>query len=265
MAASAHSQSPAAAAKHNQSDARRKVASTTDPLPFDLLAQARSVRRGGFSLMPLRSDAYTSANNLNMTAAAAGSAPAVLGSGTVGKISLWIDTLPSGNTTLGDSIITQSGGNIGIGLITPASKLTVQGMIETTLGGYKFPDGTIQTTAAVSGLQSVFHDATLQGNGTSGSPLGVAVPLNLTGSGSSSVLNVSHTDGGIGVAVEGSVHVRAADNSLAGFASLGVQAIGGSASVGGGGEGVNAIGGDGILGGNGVNAIGCNSSGGRPE
>ncbi|HEV8482539.1 MAG TPA: hypothetical protein VGV87_03185, partial [Blastocatellia bacterium] len=164
-----------------------------------------------------------------------------------------------------DSIITQSGGNIGIGLITPASKLTVQGMIETTLGGYKFPDGTIQTTAAVSGLQSVFHDATLQGNGTSGSPLGVAVPLNLTGSGSSSVLNVSHTDGGIGVAVEGSVHVRAADNSLAGFAGLGVQAIGGSASVGGVSEGVNAIGGDGILGGNGVNAIGCNSSGGRPE
>jgi hypothetical protein len=46
-------------------------------------------------------------------------------------------------------------------------------MIATTLGGYKFPDGTIQATAAVSGLERVFHDATLTGDGTSRSPLGV--------------------------------------------------------------------------------------------
>ena len=45
-------------------------------------------------------------------------------------------------------------------------------MIETTLGGYKFPDGTVQTTAALS---SIFHDASLMGNGTSESPLGIAI------------------------------------------------------------------------------------------
>jgi len=44
------------------------------------------------------------------------------------------------------------GGNIGIGTTTPGQKLTVAGIIETTSGGYKFPDGTTQTTASTSGL-----------------------------------------------------------------------------------------------------------------
>src|SRR5262249_4038702 len=43
--------------------------------------------------------------------------------------------------------------------------------IETTQGGYKFPDGTIQTTAAIT---SIFHDASLTGVGTVASPLGIA-------------------------------------------------------------------------------------------
>ncbi|MFA4844749.1 MAG: hypothetical protein WC632_07385, partial [Candidatus Margulisiibacteriota bacterium] len=44
-----------------------------------------------------------------------------------------------------------SGGKVGIGTTTPASKLTVAGTIETTVGGIKFPDTTIQTTAATPG------------------------------------------------------------------------------------------------------------------
>jgi hypothetical protein len=39
-------------------------------------------------------------------------------------------------------------GNVGIGTASPAEKLTVVGTIESTSGGIKFPDGTIQTTAA---------------------------------------------------------------------------------------------------------------------
>ncbi len=38
-------------------------------------------------------------------------------------------------------------GNIGIGTINPMSKLEVNGMIHSTSEGFKFPDGTIQTTA----------------------------------------------------------------------------------------------------------------------
>ena len=47
-----------------------------------------------------------------------------------------------------DIILAVGGGNVGIRTGNPASPLTVDGVIETTQGGVKFPDGTIQTTAA---------------------------------------------------------------------------------------------------------------------
>ncbi|WP_415062967.1 hypothetical protein [Bdellovibrio sp.] len=43
-----------------------------------------------------------------------------------------------------------TGGNVGIGTNTPGQKLTVSGVIESTTGGLKFPDGTVQTTAATA-------------------------------------------------------------------------------------------------------------------
>jgi hypothetical protein len=95
----------------------------------------------------------------------------VTGSGISGQLPKWAGN-SSTSYVLTDSIITEDKtGKIGIGTIAPTSKLTVQGMIETTLGGYKFPDGTVQTTA---GIALVTHDATLAGNGTPGSPLGIA-------------------------------------------------------------------------------------------
>jgi hypothetical protein len=116
-----------------------------------------------------------------ITTQAGGSSP-VTGSGTPDRLVKWTGS-SSTSYTVGDSIITEDKfGKVGIGTPAPTSKLTVQGMIETTLGGYKFPDGTIQTTAAVSGLSQVFHNATLKGDGTAASPLGIAVPLNLNGS-----------------------------------------------------------------------------------
>jgi hypothetical protein len=43
-------------------------------------------------------------------------------------------------------------GNVGIGTTSPGEKLTVTGTIESTTGGIKFPDGTLQTTAAEGGV-----------------------------------------------------------------------------------------------------------------
>jgi hypothetical protein len=41
-------------------------------------------------------------------------------------------------------------GNVGIGTASPAQKLSVVGVIESTTGGVKFPDGTTQTSAGMS-------------------------------------------------------------------------------------------------------------------
>src|SRR5215470_1707911 len=69
-------------------------------------------------------------------------------------------------------------GRIGINATMPTSPLTVNGVVETVgpQGGIKFPDGTVQQTAASS---TIVRDNTLKGTGTQASPLGVAVPLKL--------------------------------------------------------------------------------------
>ena len=109
--------------------------------------------------------------NKNQTVTPAASSP-VEGSGTVGRLSKWVGVSGTSTYVLGDSnIFEDKYGKVGIGTTAPTSLLTVQGMIEITLGGLKFPDGTVQTTAALS---TIFHDASLMGNGTQASPLGIA-------------------------------------------------------------------------------------------
>jgi len=97
--------------------------------------------------------------------------------GTPGRIPMF-----TGSDFLADSVIWQDfNSRIGIGTQRPgAALLTVAGQIETTSGGIKFPNGTVQTTSAAGALFQVNHNATLTGNGTEGSPLGVNIPaLNL--------------------------------------------------------------------------------------
>jgi len=58
-----------------------------------------------------------------------------------GANALW---LGSGN----EDIVMIRNGLVGIGVQATASKLTVAGTVESTSGGFKFPDGSVQTTAA---------------------------------------------------------------------------------------------------------------------
>lgn len=193
----------------------------------------------------------------------------VAGSGTPGQVTKWTGVSGENTFTVGDSIITETKfGLIGIGTTAPSSKLSVFGTIESLNGGFKFPDGTVQTSAGVS---SIFRDATLIGNGTAGSPLGIApggvgnlqlgngavngrkiaVPLSLSGATTDpdAVLSVTNTSDNI---LDPGAAIHATGGAGFGTGGAGVVATGGKGSNTGG-AGIRAFGNTGsFIGGDGV-------------
>src|SRR5262245_10650677 len=181
----------------------------------------------------------------------------VVGSGTLGRITKWTG-FGGSNSLIGDtSLFEDKLGNVGIGTDAPTSRFTVAGIIETTLGGYKFPDGTIQTTALSSGdvvrsLNGLKGDVGLFGVGNitiNNIPpnlltVDVRVPLVLSGS-AASLIVATNTGKGNGVSA------RRGDNS-AGAPGSGAAARG---------ENCNGCGTFDVPPGNGVVARGgdCNS------
>lgn len=59
-------------------------------------------------------------------------------------------------------------GNVGIGTLTPSQKLSVAGVIESQSGGYRFPDASVQMTAAFGDITGVAANEGLTGGGLSG-------------------------------------------------------------------------------------------------
>ena len=72
--------------------------------------------------------------------------------GTTNKVTRWLDA-----NTLGVGAIFDDGASVGIGTSSPGATLEVAGTISSTSGGFKFPDGTIQTGAVPAGVIVMWH------------------------------------------------------------------------------------------------------------
>ncbi len=84
-------------------------------------------------------------------------------------------------------------GNVGIGTNSPNEKLSVAGTVESTSGGFKFPDGSVQATAATVGQNNNAGDPTAavgggQNNTASGTTSTVAGGSSNTASGQSAAV-----------------------------------------------------------------------------
>jgi trimeric autotransporter adhesin len=84
----------------------------------------------------------------------------------VGDVSLFVSTSNTSFPSL-PVFTALSNGHMGVGLPTPTEALSVAGTIQSTTGGFMFPDATVQTTASL--LTGVTAGSGLSGGGKSGS------------------------------------------------------------------------------------------------
>jgi hypothetical protein len=80
---------------------------------------------------------------------------------------LQFTTTPLGSGTWLERMRIDPAGRVGIGTPTPGQLLSVAGVVESTSGGFRFPDGTTQATAATSGAtNNAFGTSSLRSNTT---------------------------------------------------------------------------------------------------
>ncbi len=96
-------------------------------------------------------------------------------------------------------------GNFGIGVTNPSQKLEVAGQIFSNTGGFRFPDNTVQTTAAVTatGANFIQNQATPQASSSFNITGTGTIGGNATVAGTSTVTGNSYVNGALGVVLNG--------------------------------------------------------------
>jgi hypothetical protein len=157
-----------------------------------------------------------------------------------------VEAYNDGTSTPLQLLLNPLGGNVGVGTTAPGQKLSVAGTIESTTGGFKFPDATTQATAGISQTTADTRYAQLGAANTFTGNVTISNDLTATTSN-----NATAT-------------VTGSNTATSGFNAIGVEGLSASSS-GIGVEGVNSSGGFGVLGqsssGNGVYGQSSNGNG----
>jgi hypothetical protein len=129
----------------------------------------------------------------------------------------------SGAAVANKSFVMSSAGNFGIGITAPAQKLSVAGVIQSTTGGFKFPDSTVQTTASLGGSVSSVGS----GLGLTGGPITSSgtLAINTAVVPQLGVINTFTTDQNI----VGNLNLTAATSTISAFGGTFVGSGGGVA------------------------------------
>ncbi|GAB4316561.1 MAG: hypothetical protein Kow0074_04560 [Candidatus Zixiibacteriota bacterium] len=169
---------------------------------------------------------------------------------------VWADSSDTMSSTGPNQFLIGASGGVGIGTDSPTEQLEVNGVIYSSAGGFRFPDNTVQTTAAGAsasgwndlGMIVVLTDSTnLVGIGTSNplTTLDVAGEVNIddklrvgqlhTNSGANTFVAglANHADGDFSVVAGGTQNTASAENASV-LGGLGNTASEAFATVGGG-------------------------------
>ncbi len=140
---------------------------TNAPLaPLDVRSDGSTIRTQSSAA---GMSSYIDMNDGNVRGLIGVDGPGFSGNADQFTIATWTDHALKIFTNQAERMVVTPTGDVGIGVPIPGAKLDVNGTIRSSSGGFVFPDGTVQTTAAGTGRKYIV--TTREGNEQGGSGL----------------------------------------------------------------------------------------------